>query len=115
MKTFSRVHNNIFVLNEINESNSRVGKCYELAGRYVSDHPDSVLIHGKLINPFSKGMSEVEHAWVEEGNEIFDPVMDKRFPKHVYQSLFKVEEYNRYSYHDVHKMTSHHGHWGPWS
>jgi hypothetical protein len=114
MKTFSRVHNNIFVLNEINESNSRVGKCYELAGRYVSGHPDSVLIHGKLINPFSKGMSEVEHAWVEEGDEIFDPVMDKRFPKNHYEKLFNVTVYHKYTYEQVLNMTLRHEHWGPW-
>lgn len=116
MKTFSRIYKNIFVLTEVKllESKSRVGKCYELAGQYVSDHPDSVLVHGKLINPSSKGLSEIEHAWVEEGDEVFDPVLDKRFPKNIYNSLFKTEEHKRYSFEEVLKMTLTHKDWGPW-
>lgn len=116
MKTFNRIHKNVFVLNEVTllESNPRLGQCYELAGRYVTDHPDSVLVHGKLVNRFSKGFPEIEHAWVEEGDEIFDPVMDRRFSKDLYEQLFNVTVYHKYTFEEVLKMTLRHKHWGPW-
>lgn len=94
--------------------NSRLGKCYELSGKYVSVHPNSVLVHGKLINPFGKGHKELDHAWVEIGNEIWDPVMNKEWPKEAYEGLFKVTIYKKYSYKQVYEMINQHENWGPW-
>lgn len=94
--------------------NTRLGRCYELAGRYVSGHPKAVLVHGKLINPFGKGHKEIEHAWVEEDGEVFDPVMDKIWPEKVYYDLFKVTVYKKYSFQEVLKMIDANEHWGPW-
>jgi hypothetical protein len=95
--------------------NHRLGKCYELSGRYVSVHPHSILVHGTLINPFNKGHPVLDHAWVEIGNEIFDPVMDKTWPKQVYESLFKVKIEKKYTYDEVIKMMDTHSNWGPWT
>jgi hypothetical protein len=91
-----------------------LGLCYELSGRYVSAHPKSILVHGKITNPFAKGLPEVEHAWVENGNEIFDPVMDMKWPKNVYEDFFKAKIYKKYSFMDTIKITDKTGHWGPW-
>ena len=94
--------------------NKRFGRCYELAGRYVSSHHDAVLVHGELINKFTVGHPKIEHAWVEEGNEIFDPVMDRRFPKTVYEGIFQPVVHKKYSWIDVIKITNKTGNWGPW-
>lgn len=94
--------------------NSRLGLCYELSGRYVSVHPDAVLVHGRLVNPFMKGHKELDHGWVEEGGEIFDPVMNKRWPKDVYENLFKAKIYKKYTFKEVIQMMDKYLHWGPW-
>ena len=100
--------------NESKKPNNRLGRCYELSGRYVSGHPESILVHGKITNPFAKGLPEVEHSWVEDGNEIFDPVMDLRWPKNVYEDFFKAKIYKKYSFMDTIKITDKTGNWGPW-
>jgi len=96
------------------KKNPRLGLCYELSGRYVSNHTNAILVHGRLTNPFGKGHTELDHGWVEEGNEIFDPVMDKVWPKEVYESLFKTKVYKKYSFEEVLKMILRHKNWGPW-
>jgi hypothetical protein len=100
--------------NEVKEPNKRLGRCYELAGRYVSVHPKSILVHGKITNPFAKGLPEVEHAWIEIGNEIFDPVMDLTWPKNVYEDFFKAKIYKKYTYKETMQITDKTGNWGPW-
>lgn len=97
----------------------RLGRCYELAGRYVSQKPGAQLVHGHIFNPFNrngegKGFADIDHAWVEEGNQVFDPVMDKRWPKDVYYGLFQATEQGRFNYEQVLKMMLQHRHWGPW-
>ena len=81
---------------KIKNKNPRLGLCYELSGRYVSTHPNSILVHGRLVNPFKQGHVELDHAWIENGNEILDPVMDKIWSKDVYESLFNVKIYKKY-------------------
>lgn len=102
------------LIGEAVPKNPRVGRCYELSGRYVSVHPNSVLVHGKLINPFVMGLPEVEHAWIEIGNEIFDPVMDVNWPKKVYEDFFHTQPKKKYSHDDVNRITDKTGTWGPW-
>ena len=95
--------------------NPRLGRCYELSGRYVSVHPKSVLVHGTLKNPFQKGLSVIEHAWIEIGDEIFDPVMDRTWPKNVYEDFFHAQPKKKYSHDDVNRITDKTGNWGPWN
>ena len=92
----------------------RIGKCYELAGRYVTSNPNSILVHGKLINPYTRGFKELDHAWVEDGGDILDPVMDIKMPKEAYESWFKVKPYKKYTHTEVLKLTLETGNWGPW-
>ena len=96
------------------EPNPRLGLCYALSGKYVSSHPKATLVHGQLINPFGKGYKVLDHGWVEEGDEVFDPVMDKRWPKAAYYGLFQAKVFNTYTFSDVNRITSECGHWGPW-
>ena len=95
-------------------ANPRLGRCYELSGRHVSGHRSATLIHGKLVNPFAQGHAELEHAWVEDGDEVYDPVMDKTWPKDAYYGLFKATAHKRYSGSEVLQQSLKHQHWGPW-
>ena len=92
----------------------KLGKCYELSGRYVCGHPEAILVHGYLVNKFTIGLRKINHAWVEEGDEVFDPVMGKRFPKAVYDGIFQPIPKKRYSFDDVIRLTNKSGNWGPW-
>ena len=94
---------------------SRLERCYELSGRYMYSYADSILVHGHLINPFGKGLKEINHAWIEDGNEVFDPVMDMSWPKEVYESLFKAKVDKKYSSDEMLKKINETGHWGPWA
>jgi hypothetical protein len=96
------------------KKNDRLGRCYELAGRYTSNNPEAILVHGHLVNPFGKGLQDLDHAYVEIGDKIFDPVMDMEWPKEVYEQLFKVSNQKRYSHLEVLKNMCRHSHWGPW-
>jgi hypothetical protein len=96
------------------KSNPRLGKCYLLSGRYVSTHPQSVLVHGTLTNPSTRGYALLPHAWVLEGDEVFDPVMDVRWPKIAYYSLYKAKEDRTYTHDEVLAITNRTGTWGPW-
>ena len=93
----------------------RLGRCYELCGKYVMYHDGWTLVHGKLTNPFESGHPEMEHAWVEKGDEIFDPVMHKIWPKQVYESLFKAKIKKKYSQREVFQITDKTANWGPWN
>lgn len=106
---------NLIIENK-NPINDRLGKCYELSGKYVMSHAgtNAILVHGKLTNPFAKGHPEMEHAWVEIGKEIFDPVMDKTWPKDVYESLFKVKIYKKYTPKQMYQIIDKTSNWGPW-
>ena len=93
----------------------RIGKCYELAGRYVIDHPDAVLVHGTFNGiRFVKIDFDNDHAWVEENGEVFDPVMDCRFPKEEYFELFQTTIQAKYNHDEVCRLTLETKHWGPW-
>jgi len=92
----------------------RLGRCYELSGKYVMHHDGWELVHGLLVNPFASGHPKMEHAWVEKGNEVFDPVMHKIWPKDVYYSLFKVKVHKKFSQREVFQITDKTGNWGPW-
>jgi 8-oxo-dGTP pyrophosphatase MutT (NUDIX family) len=102
------------LIGESKPKNPRVGKCYELSGRYVLEHPKAILVHGRLINPFKRGLTELDHAWVEVGDEIFDPVMDIIWPKNVYEDFFHAKPNKKYSFIEVVKIVDRAENWGPW-
>ena len=95
----------------------RLGRCYELSGSYVMNHPESILVHGKIYNPRQKeGLySQIDHSWVEEGDEVYDPVMNLKLSKDAYYRLFNAEVYHIYTHDDVIHLCIKVRHWGPWS
>lgn len=102
-----------------NKKNPRLGKCYELAGDYVLHHPDTILVHGRLTNPFNRSrghLAELDHAWVEikGGTKIFDPVQDMTWPKDAYEGLFKAKVLHKYTQQELLTQVDIHETWGPW-
>ena len=99
---------------EVKKPNPRLGLCYELCGKYVLRNPNMILVHGRLKNPFKKGFNEIDHAWIEDGEEVYDPVMDKRWDKSVYEGLFSVEIHKKYGFRELCQMLDKEQNWGPW-
>lgn len=92
----------------------RVGRCYELAGRLASKLPEGELLHGRLENPFGRGLPSIDHAWVRVGDRIHDPVLGATWPQDAYTLCFRATVTTRYTHAEVLANTLRTGHWGPW-
>ncbi len=93
----------------------KLGQCFVLSGRYVLNNSDAILVHG-TINGFRFTGKDFDnlHAWVEEKDEVFDPVWDKRFPKDLYNEIMNVTIHKKYNQEEMLKIMLQHGNWGPW-
>ena len=90
----------------------RLGRCYELAGRFASGNQGCFLVHG-TVQGFGK--PPLEHAWVElEDSTVFEPSTNKIYPAEVFNAIFNPQPAARYSHQGVLKHSLKHEHWGPW-
>lgn len=96
----------------IKADNPRLGQCYQLAYQNVTSNRDSELIHGYITDKFTG--RTIDHAWVETGGQIYDPVLDWTVDKVVYFGLFNAEEGQRYTAQEAMTAASHEGTYGPW-
>jgi hypothetical protein len=94
----------------------RLGKCFQLAGRYIFDHPDVILIHGTINGSHLCNVPDFDnpHAWIEGGDEVYDLVLDQRLPKDVYYQIMHAKIKKRYTQNEMNKLVLRTGHWGPW-
>lgn len=90
----------------------RVGRCYELSGRYVMDHRDCKLVHGSIQgfdNP------RIDHAWVIlPSGEHYDTILDLALPESAFIDYFNAEVDATYSMIELAENSVRTGHWGPW-
>lgn len=93
----------------------RVGYCYKLARREVLyAKPDSpeIIVHGTLRNPQNRNQN-IGHAWVEENEQVFDPVLDLIWPKDAYYRFFNAKAEQGYTVAEAKKLIYETGHFGP--
>lgn len=100
----------MYILKESMKDN--LGKCYELSWQYVTRKHDYNLIHGYITQKQTN--ITIDHAWTEKGDEVYDPVMEKSFPKVVYYALFNVEIAKIYTSSEANKNGAKFGTYGPW-
>ena len=100
----------------------RLGNCYFLSGRYVTDNQNSELVHGTITNRIANRIKRIneetkvlEHAWVEYDNTVFDPVMGQEYQKEVYYAIFEAKVIERYNHEEMCKTMLTYRHWGPWN
>ena len=96
---------------------SRLGHCYELAGRYVFNHFDEgiLLVHGTINGRRWTGLDKDNpHAWVEEEDDVYDLVWDKRFPKQLYYEVMNAKADKKYNFKELCQIVGKKKHWGPW-
>lgn len=98
----------------------RLGRCYEIAGRYARENKGSFLVHGSIGHPGSRLKREpdqppIGHAWaVDADGEVFEPISGKHFSWDAYRDLFGAVEWIRYPSDDVPLLMLKHRNWGPW-
>lgn len=89
----------------------RIGKCYEMAARWVCDHPSAKLVHGSIEG---MGKPRISHAWAESGGRVFDAVMGEWFDADVHRSMFNAIPEHTYTRAQVLDHVLESGNWGPW-
>lgn len=90
----------------------RLGRCYELAGRYVMENPTATLVHGSIQG---MGNPRLDHAWAEtRGGNIYEPITDREWEPKVFDAVFNPKERATYGGHDSLVKMVDTGHFGPW-
>ena len=97
------------------------GDCFEAAGKFVRapevvEYPDDYrLVHGNVAK--LRQNEAVNHAWVEEDDEIVHEVSNGRndvYMKKVYYEKHQVSNVRAYTVEEALLLLVQHGHWGPW-
>ena len=90
----------------------RLGRCYELAGRFAMHNPGTALVHGS-IQGF--GNPRIDHAWVElGGKKIWEPASGKEWDSEIFAAVFKPKPHNWYETKELYAKAGTEGTWGPW-
>jgi hypothetical protein len=98
--------------NESEPFEDRLGRCYELAGRFATSNADCTLVYGSIQG---NGKPRLDHAWVElPGGDCWEPITNKVWPAIVMERLFGTIPHKKYSNEEVLKNSLKYEHWGPW-
>lgn len=91
----------------------RLGRCYELAGKYVAfDNHEATLVHGTIQGA---GNPPLDHAWAELPNgDVWEPTTNTVWPGPAFKAFFHPVPRVRYSAQEVTTTILRTEHWGPW-
>jgi hypothetical protein len=96
-------------------ANEFMGKCFQAALSWVTQHDDWVLVHGTVMK---NDGTRIDHAWCERGEEVVDLTQSSNgtpFQKRKYfANSSAIAEY-RYSADDIAFIGLTTGHSGPWT
>jgi len=92
------------------------GWCYKYAAQFAMRTPDAILVHG-ILHPAIGARAGIpyEHAWVIFGELVFEPILQKFFPRSDYYTAFAAEERVLTPHREVAKTMVAFRHWGPWT
>lgn len=91
---------------------NRLGRCYEIAGRFASHHDGVTLVHGS-IQGFNN--PRIDHAWVElPDGSVWEPASGHEWDRTVFDGIFRPQEKMRFNHMDTLVNSLKAGHWGPW-
>jgi hypothetical protein len=91
---------------------SRRGRCYELAGREVSDN-GGTLVHGTIVS--LRFATPIGHAWVERADgTVWEPVTEVTHTAERFTELLQAVPIRRYDQEAVWVEMLRQHTWGPW-
>ncbi|MHC1734514.1 MAG: hypothetical protein AB9921_02445 [Erysipelotrichaceae bacterium] len=94
----------------------RLGRCFELAGKFVLSHPEWNLVHAIITDKVYGTESSIVHAWCEKEDAaldvilrkddrlVFDPVLNQEFLARAYYALYGIIDYRLNDYERRHKI-----------
>lgn len=93
----------------------RAKRCYELAGRYQTNHPDVILVHAPQHG--WNNVMPIHHAWCElpEGL-VYEPYDGKFYGLAAYRAARQpADDEQRYTRTQAAQLIGSTGTWGPWA
>lgn len=99
------------------------GDCFMVAANMVADNQfigkfkDPVLVHGMALGRGKIRGVRFSHAWVEDGDEVFDHSNGLRIdglPRDAYYAIGKIEDTARYTVRETRRLLLKLQHYGPW-
>lgn len=120
----------------------RLGKCFELSGKFILENPEWTLVHAVISDTVNKTGAQVIHAWCEKENAaidvvinkkdslVYDSVLNEHFPRRLYYALCGIIRYTyndherrlnvpesllvRYTYEEAFELIQETRTYGPW-
>ena len=90
------------------------GHCYDDSFEYLLQNPDRTLVHGIVAGQGKLKGIRYGHAWIEHGDIVYDPSLDKRFPLVWYYAVGQIEYVVKYDFKEARTMILLEGTYGPW-
>ena len=97
---------------------SKLGNCYEVAGRYMLDNMGGrlILVHGEVEGQGAIKGIRYGHAWIEDGETVIDNSNGNniKMSKKIYYLLGHITNTYRYDSIKFNKRILKYKTWGPW-
>jgi hypothetical protein len=89
----------------------RLGRCYELAGKFSMDNPQAILVHGSIEG---MGMPRLKHAFCVTKEGVWEPITNEVWPLQSFISFFSPHIDYTYGQKQAMGAMVLSGHFGPW-
>ncbi len=81
-------------------------RCYELAGKFLLEHPEGRLVHG-IVN------GDIPHAWVEIDGLVYDGTCKGLFESGGYYAVMNAKPIQVFGHQEFCEKMSNSAVWGP--
>jgi hypothetical protein len=93
----------------------RQGRCYEITLGFVLDNKAWKGVHGKIIPTIGPFAGEVfYHAWAENGDFLYEAVLNEFWFLKDYHRIFSASEMRRYTWKELRANVRRFSTCGPW-
>ena len=94
------------------------GDCFVVAGHYVLEHSNTILVHGIVEGQGALTGLLFPHAWIESGSSVIDKSNenDIKMERKLYYLLGKIQKkyLKKYNHKEAVNNMLEKSHWGPW-